>query len=288
MSKLKNVLLNKKRYAGLLHNPKVIIGGGILFVFVFLALFGQWIFPYSTSTDFSNRYAPASAEHWLGTDDMGRDVFRQLVNGCRTCVGIAVLTAAFTTFLGVFIGVLSAYCGGIADKAIQVVTNLFLNVPSFPILLLLSTLITIEDNFTFALVLSIFNWAGLSRSVRAQVISLKERDFIQICKVINMSRMHIIFRELMPNISSYILINFILQMKNAIFGCVGIMTLGLAGFDPSNWGAMLFRAKSAGLINPKVMNFLMKPLVTVCLFQTGATLLAHGLDEFFNPRLQRN
>lgn len=284
--------LKKTKFRGRLNaflsNPKAIIGAVIMLIFIFFAIFGKYIFPYSTTTDFSNRYAKSSFEHILGTDDMGRDVFRQLINGCRTCVGIAFLTALFTTFIGVFIGVFSGFASGFVDKVLQVITNLFLNVPSFPILLLLSTLITIEDQFTFALVLSIFSWAGLSRSVRAQVISLKERDFIQICKVMNMSRMHIIFKELIPNIYSYIIINFILQMKNAIFGCVGIMTLGLAGFDPSNWGAMLFRAKSGGLINPKVMNFMIKPLVTVCLFQTGATLLAHGLDEIFNPRLQKN
>lgn len=278
----------KEKYKLILRNPKAIIGLSILSIFIFLAIFGKYIFPYSQTIDFNNRYQDPSWEHWLGTDDMGRDVFRQLVNGCRTCVGIAVLSACFTTFLGIFFGVLSGYCGGIVDKIMQIINNLFLNIPTFPILLLLSTLITIEDQVTFALVLSIFGWAGLSRSVRAQIISLKERDFIQICKVMNMSKAHIIFKELIPNISSYILINFILQMKDAIFGCVGIMTLGLAGFDPSNWGAMLFRAKSAGLINSKVIAFLLKPLITVCLFETGATLLAHGLDEVFNPRLQKN
>lgn len=288
MNLIKVEKTQRNKYLQIFNNPKALIGGIILSIFIFLALFGQYIFPYSSTTDFANRYAESSAEHWLGTDEMGRDVFRQLVNGCRTCVGIATLTAVFTTFLGVFIGVLSAYSGGFVDKFLQMITNLFLNVPSFPILLLLSTLITIEDQVTFAIVLSIFSWAGLSRSIRAQIISLKERDFIQICKVMNMSKMHIIFKELIPNIFSYIIINFILQMKNAIFGCVGIMTLGLAGFDPSNWGAMLFRAKTAGLINPKAMSFMLKPLITVCLFQTGATLLAHGLDEVFNPRLRKN
>lgn len=269
-------------------NWQAVTGIVIMAIFIFFAIFGKLLFPYSPTTDFANRFQPCSAKHWLGTDEMGRDVFRQLVNGASSGVSIAVLTALFTTFLGVFFGMLSGFVGGITDKILQVITNLFLNIPTFPILLLLSTLVTIEDPLSFAVVLSIFNWAGLSRSVRAQVISLKERDFIDICRVMKMSRMHIIFKELMPNISSYIVINFILQMKGAILGSVGIMTLGLAGFDPTNWGAMLFRARTAGLVNKSVMKFLLKPLVTVCIFQIGATMLANGLDEVLNPRLQSN
>lgn len=269
-------------------NWQAVVGIIIMGIFLFFALFGKLIFPYSPTTDFANRFQAASKEHWLGTDEMGRDVFRQLVNGTQNGVAIAFLTALLTTFLGVFFGMLSGFVGGITDKVLQVVTNLFLNVPTFPILLLLSTLVTIEDPFSFAVVLSIFNWAGLSRSVRSQVISLKERDFIYICQVMKMSRMHIIFKELMPNISSYIIINFILQMKNAILGSVGIMTLGLAGFDPTNWGAMLYRGRTAGLVNKDVMRFILKPLITVCLFQIGATMLANGLDEVLNPRLRDN
>ena len=269
-------------------NWQAVVGIVIMAIFVFFALFGKLLFPYSPTTDFANRFLPSSAEHWLGTDEMGRDVFRQLVNGAASGVSIAVLTALFTSFLGVLFGMISGYVGGLTDKILQLITNLFLNIPTFPILLLLSTLITIEDPLSFALVLSAFNWAGLSRAVRALVISLKERDFIDICRVMKMPRMHIIFRELMPNISSYLIINFILLMKGAILGSVGIMTLGLAGFDPTNWGAMLYRARTAGLVNTNVMIFLLKPLITVCIFQIGATMLANGLDEVLNPRLQNN
>src|SRR5690606_14292156 len=103
-----------------------------------------------------------------------------------------------------------------------------------------------------------------------------------------MSQTHIIFKELLPNIYSYVIVNFVMIMKSAITGSVGIMMLGLAAFEPSNWGAMIHRARVQGLINPDALAFLLKPLVAVVLFQVGALLFANGLDELLNPRLKVN
>ena len=267
-------------------NKKAAIGFCILMFFALMAIFGPIIFPYDPTTNWSNRYADPSAEHWLGTDELGRDIFRQLVHGSRDVLIIAFLTGLITVGIGTVLGMVSGFLGGIVDKILQAITNLFLTVPSFPIMLLLAQLFTIEDPFTFALVLSVWSWAGLCRAVRAQILSLKERDFIQICKVMKMSRFHIIMKELMPNIASYIFINFIGTMKAAITGSMGIMMLGLAAFEPSNWGAMLHRARVQGLVNPKVIRFMMTPLTAIVVFQTGALLFANGMDEVLNPRLK--
>lgn len=255
--------------------------------FILLAVFGPMLFPYDPVTDESSKYLAPSAGHWLGTDNLGRDVFRQLVHGSRDVLTIALLTSVITIILGTVLGMVSGLAGGITDRVISVITNLFLSIPSFPVLLIFASFFTIEDPVSFALVLSLWGWAGLSRAIRAQIHSLKERDFIQICRVMNLSRAHIIFSELMPNIASYILINFIMIMRNAITGSVGIMMLGLAAFQPSNWGAMLLRAKDSGaLLIPEASYFLFAPIVAIMLFQMGSILLAHGLDEALNPRLQ--
>lgn len=269
-------------------NKKAATGFCILMFFVFIAIFGPLIFPYDPTVDYDNRYAPFSWEHWLGTDNLGRDVFRQLVAGSGSVLTIAFLTGVFTVFLGTFLGILSGYAGGVVDKVIQGVTNIVLTIPSFPVMLVLAAIFTIEDPFTFAIVLSAWSWAGLCRAVRAQVMSLRERDFIQICSVMKMSRSHIIIKELMPNIASYILINFIMTMRSAITGSVGIMMLGLAAYDPTNWGSMLSNAQAQGLVNPKVIPVLLAPLITIIIFQAGAILFSNGLDEILNPRLRVN
>ncbi|MGF7144874.1 peptide/nickel transport system permease protein [Anaerotaenia torta] len=276
----------KKMVRIVFSNKKSTAGVIIMLFFVLMAAVGPVLFKYNPVTDEVNKYLAPSAKHWLGTDNLGRDVFRQLVYGSRDVLVIALLTSFITVILGTVMGMVSGLAGGATDKIIGVITNLFLSIPSFPILLIFASFFTIEDPFSFALVLSMWGWAGLSRAIRAQINSLRERDFIQICKVMGLSKAHIIFQELMPNIASYILINFILIMRNAITGSVGIMLLGLASFQPSNWGAMLLRAKDSGaLLIPEAVYFLFAPIVAIMLFQMGSILLAHGLDEALNPRL---
>ncbi|MGN1040793.1 MAG: ABC transporter permease [Candidatus Fimimonas sp.] len=275
-----------KQLKFMFRNAKCTIGFVILAVYFLMAVLGPIVFPYTGQMESENRYAHASWEHPFGTDHLGRDVFTMLLSGSRNMMTIAFLTAVITVLIGVFFGILSGYLGGWVDKAIMFFTNIVLTIPSFPVLMILAALFTINDPFSFALVLSAWGWAGLCRAVRSQILSLRERDFIQICSVMGMSRMHVVFRELMPNISSYVLTNFILIMKNAISGSVGIMLLGLAAYDPTNWGTMIEQARMQGLMNLNAVRMLMYPLVAIVLFQAGAMLFSNGLDEVLNPRLR--
>lgn len=271
------------------HNKKAFAGLIILCLFVFVSLFGKYIFPYDSSPNFDERFAPVSWQHPLGTDNMGRDVFRMMVDGSSSVLGIALLTGVFTVIIGTVIGIVSGLAGGWVDKILQVITNMFLTIPSFPVLLIFGTLFTIDSTFSFAVILSVFSWGGLSRAVRAQIISLKERDYIQICKVLNLSGAHITFKELLPNIMSFICINFIMIIRGAITSSVGIMVLGLANFDPTNWGAILMNAMDYGaLVVPEARMYLFAPIIFIMLFQLGAILFSDGLDEAINPRLRKN
>lgn len=271
-----------------LHNGKALAGAAILFLFLFIGIFGPLLFPYSSAIDYSNYLLPPSWSHPLGTDGLGRDVFRQLIAGTGDVLLVAVLTAAITITIGVTLGLIAGLLGGVVDRIILMVANVFLTIPSLPVFLILAALFTVNDPFSFAIILSIFNWAGLTRAIRSQIISLRERDFIQICTVMNMKKSHVIFKELMPNIGSYIFINFILVMKNAITGSVGIMFLGLAAFQPTNWGAILITAKDFGaLFIPEARLWLISPIACIFAFQMGIILLSNGLDEALNPRLRK-
>ena len=218
-------------------NPKTIAGFVLLMLFVFIAIFGELIFPYNADTDLGNQYLDPSWEHPFGTDWLGRDVFRQVIAGTSSVLEIAFFSAIFTVVIGTVLGIVSGFVGGWVDKIIMGITNIFLSIPSFPVYLLLAAIITIDTPITLALMISIWSWAGLCRAIRVQIMSLKERDFIQICTVMRMSKAHIIFKELMPNVFSYIVINFVMAMRNAIMASVGIMLVGLAAYDPTNWGA---------------------------------------------------
>ena len=270
-------------------NKKAFIGAIILVFFLVLTIFGRIIFPYDDTTSFDKMYLAPSFEHFLGTDRFGRDLFRMIVYGTRDVMEIALYTALLTVGAGTLIGILTGYIGGWFDKIIGVIINLFMSLPSFPILLILSMFITIKDNFTLAIMLSVFSWPGLARSIRAQIVSLKERDFIQICKVMGLSKPHIAFKELLPNIFSFVAINFIGSMKNAITASVGLMTLGLALFEPTNWGGILVDARMSGAMSiPDARLTIIAPIAAIMLFQIGAILFSNGLDEVINPRLREN
>lgn len=267
-------------------NGKTIVGFAILVFFFLVAIFGPLLFPYNSDTDMANSYLMPSWEHPFGTDWLGRDVFRQVIAGTGSVLEIAFYSAVFTVVIGTVLGIVSGYLGGWVDKVIMAVTNIFLSIPSFPIYLLLAAIVTINTPVSLSVIISIWSWAGLCRAVRVQIMSLKERDFIQICTVMHMSKAHIIFRELLPNVFSYIAINFVMAMRNAIMASVGIMLVGLAAYDPTNWGAIINAARTKGLMNVKNIYILLYPLICIIVFQISTLLLANGLDETLNPRLK--
>lgn len=268
-------------------NKKSAIGFSVILFFILIALIGPFLFKYDGLTSGALRYQAPSISHLLGTDYLGRDVLQMLIDGAKGILLIAFFTGLFTVAIGVVIGISSALIGGVYDKLIQLLTNLLLTIPTFPILMILATIITIRDPFTFAIILSVWSWPALSRAVRAQVLSLKESDFIQICQVMNMKKSHIIFKELLPNMAAYILINFIMIMRGAIIGSVGIMMLGVAALEPSNWGAMIYDIMNQGAFYvPSAYAYVLGPIFTIVLFQYGIIMLSNGLDQTFNPRLQ--
>ena len=268
-------------------NPKSAFGFSIILLFVIIGIIGPLIWPYSSTVDTSQAYLPPSAEHPFGTDWMGLDIFKQLIKGTKDVLKVAFYTAFISVFIGTVLGILSGYLGGWIDKVVTLLCNIFLSVPSFPVYLMLAALFTINSPIVMALVISVFSWAGLARAIRVEITSLKERDFIQICRVMNMSNGHIIFKELFPNITSYIVVNFVLILRGAILASVGIMLVGLASYNPTDWGAIMQAARSRGLMNINNVIIMLYPLVAILLFQASALLLSEGLDEVVNPRLRR-
>lgn len=275
----KTIYANKKAFTGFI----------ILAIFLFFTLFGRLIFPYDSATNYSEMYLRPSSKHWLGTDGLGRDLFKMMVYGTKDVMEIAFYTAILTVGLGCVIGIISGYFGGWFDRIISLIINLFMSLPTFPILLIMSMFLTIRDNFTLALLLAIFAWPGLARAIRSQIISLKERDFIQICSVMGLSKGHIAFKELLPNIFSYVAISFISSMRNGITASVGMMTLGLALYEPTNWGGIIINARNSGALSiPAARMCIIAPIVAIMIFQIGSILFSNGLDELVNPRLRGN
>ncbi|SHE97732.1 peptide/nickel transport system permease protein [Caldanaerobius fijiensis DSM 17918] len=269
-------------------NKRALAGFIILFAFLIMALVGPFFVKLDMTARFDQRFQWPSAKHILGTDYVGRDVFAQIVHGSRDVLIIAFLAALFTTFLALLIGMISGFAGGKVDIVLMLITNIMLTIPSFPVMMILSALIRIQDPVTFAIVLSIWSWGGLARAVRSQVMSLKQRDFIEAAKLMDLPVFHIVFNELLPNMTSYIAVNFIFIMRGAITASIGLMLLGLIPFSPTNWGMMLNLAisQSGGVFDPNALFYVLSPIVCIILFQLGCLFFAYGMDEVLNPRLR--
>lgn len=228
----------------------------------------------------------ADQRHILGTDYIGRDIFAQIVHGSRDVLTVGFLAAIFAILIGFTIGALAGFIGKQVDSLLMLITNLFLTIPSFPIMLILSVFIPIKNPVVMSCILALWGWPGLARAIRAQILEIKQRGFIVVCRVMGLNNMYIIFREVLPNMVSYLAINFITIMQSSIVASVGIMMLGFAPYTPTNWGVMLNSAIRQGLTNPDATYYLLSPIVCLTLFQMGCIFFASGIDDALNPRLR--
>jgi len=168
------------------------------------------------------------------------------------------------------------------------ITDIIMTIPGLPLLIVLSTVIRIYDPWMIGVLISIRWWTGLARSIRSQVLSIRQREFIEAAKVLGMRTYHIVFKEIMPNLMSYIAINFIFAAIGAIYASVGLYFLGVLPINTYNWGVMLNMAyKQAGaLMATNTMHYILAPILAIVMLQTGLILLSYALDEIFNPRLR--
>jgi peptide/nickel transport system permease protein len=224
----------------------------------------------------------------LGTDHVGRDTFQQIVHGSRDVLLAAFFAGIFTTAIAILVGMLAGLHGGMIDAILMLLTNVILTVPSLPIMMIIAAVWKVEDPVRLGLLLSIWTWGGLARGIRSQILSLKEREFIEAARALGLPTFYIVFRELLPNVMPFVAINFFSIMRGAITASVGLMFLGLIPFKATNWGMMLnFAAWQAGAIYvPKALFYFGSPMACIILFQLGAFFFASGLDEVLNPRLR--
>nr|WP_319472943.1 ABC transporter permease [uncultured Sphaerochaeta sp.] len=258
----------------------------LLMLIILMSIFGPIWFPLDTISDPSMLLMPPSSEHILGTDHLGRDVWAQIVSGGRELLIMSFLTAIIAVVLGITLGSLSALVGGKFDEMLLFFADVWLTIPRFPLLVVLSGFFTL-DATSLAIVLAILSWAGLYRTVRAEVLSLRNRDFVEVAFMLDMGKLHIIFKEVLPNMMGFVVANFTLLMRAAIYAQVGLVFLGLLPLD-QNWGVMINVAWNQGVIyNPDAIWFLLAPTIVICLLILSLVWISRSMEEFFNPALQK-
>lgn len=226
----------------------------------------------------------------LGTDNFGRDVLTELVSATRVSLQIGLVAGLIATVIGLTLGLLSGYVGGFVDDLIMFITNLFIVIPPFVLLILISFSIGQEQRgaFTIAVVIGLTSWVWTARAVRSQVISLRNRDHVNLSKLSGHSIVHIILSDILPYIMSYVIMALILQISSGILAEAGLSILGLGPRTTEvptlglmmNW-AMIYQAHILG-------NWwaYMPVLVTIALITFSMNLMNTGMDQVFNPALR--
>ena len=255
--------------------------------FVLLAFLGPLVVPLHNAVSIPDVYKTPSLDHPLGTDFQGRDVLNQIVYGGRDILSVAFLAAFFSTAIAVTFGALGATVGGKVDAFILSLADIVLTVPHLIVLIVVAAVFRPNSFLVLAVLLASLQWAGLLRQVRAQVLSLKEREYVEAARSLDLGLFHIIFREMLPNMASYIAIHFIFAMTSAVYAQVGLTVLGIVPLSGANWGVMLYLAQTQGaLYFSDSFWYILSPILAIVLFQLSLVALASGLEDVFNPRLR--
>lgn len=264
------------------------VGLCILVAFLLMAVVGPLLLEVPPA-DYLHRLQGPSAKHWLGTDYSGKDTLVQLVLGAKDVLLVAFYAGLISITIACLVGILSGLLGGKVDAVLMLLANVIITIPNFPVTMILSMVIAVDNAFMFGLVLSIQSWAGLAKAIRSQVLVIRNREFIEASRILGMSKWNIIFNDVIPNIISYIAVNFISMMKEAIMAAVGLMYLGLVPFKGNHWGMMiqLSLTASGAIMGSGAIVYFLAPVMCIILFQLGCYLFATGLDEALNPRLRR-
>jgi peptide/nickel transport system permease protein len=275
---LRPMLKNRKSLCGLL---------GLLF-FVGMATVGPLIVPLQIGMEFGRRYLPPSLEHPLGTDYFGNDILQQLVHGAPTTLGLAATIALFATLIATVVGVASGYVGGVAGRALDFLTSIFLTIPSFPAMLILFVALGETHWLVAAAVMALWMWAGAAKSIKAAVYRVRFAPFVEAAENLNLGTPHILFKEIMPHVVPYIFINFVSTFRAALEASVGLMFLGALKYNPLHWGVMLNLAifQTGSIYIARAIHYPLSIMAFVALLLFFTTLLSYGVEEAFRPELR--
>lgn len=228
-----------------------------------------------------------SAEFPLGTDALGQDILTMLIHATPTMLLMLASGAVFATVVATVVGTVSGYKGGLVDDVLTMITDVTLTIPGLPLIIVLAATIEPKNPLVIGVLLTINAWAGLARSLRSEVLSLREANYVESSRLMGVPTWKIILDDILPNLMPFILINFMNAGRTVIFNSVGLYFLGILPFSSLNWGVMLDMAVSNNaLLTLTALHWVLFPTIVIVLLSYGLILLSQGMDRLFNPRVR--
>jgi peptide/nickel transport system permease protein len=286
----------KRAFTALTRTRRGQIGFVLLALFLIMALFGPFLAPQdpnaasSFSTSGAQNLASPSSAHLLGTDEQGRDVLSEVLYAARISLAVGLAAALISTLLGALIGIIAGYFGGWVDRILMAVDDWVLVIPFIPTAIVIASLLGRRaDNWPLGresvliLVIGGLGWAGTSRIVRSQVLTLRERDYVQRARVLGSRDRTIMARHILPGVLPLVLANAVLFISVSVLAETTLAFLGLGDTQNFSWGQMLNSAYDSGAMTQAKWAYFIPPGLCVTLLAMGFSLVGYGLEEIVNP-----
>jgi peptide/nickel transport system permease protein len=268
-------------------NRKVTAGFVVVGFFVLLALCGPLLAPQDPTAFSDDILASPSAAHWLGTTLSGQDVLAQVVDGARASMALGFIAGAITTIISVAVGLISGYYGGWLDEIFQLATNVFLVLPTLPLAILLAVYLPFNGTLTLGIVIVVTGWSWGARVLRAQTLSMCNRDYVEAARARGEGSLRIIFFEIFPNEISLVAAELLGTIIYAILAETGLEYIGLGNLSGISWGTMLYFAQNGSALLQGAWWWFLPPGMCLALLGAGLAFLNYGIDEVANPRLRK-
>lgn len=271
-----------------LRNRKLVVGFGVTLLMLLFALVGPFFADHGP-LDFGGQIslAPTTKDgYWFGTTLLGQDVYAQFVQGLRLAFLVGLLGGGIAAGIGMLVGFVAGYRGGLVDEVLNMLTNIVLVIPTFALLLVIAAYLQVHSVVTEAIFVGCTSWPWAARALRAQTFSLVSRDFIGLARLSGSSSWRIIFKEIAPNMSSYLVMMFILLFGNAILIAATLDFIGLGPANTISLGMMMQLSVQNAALQLHLWWWFVPPGLAIMAIVGSLYVMNVGLDEVFNPRLR--
>jgi peptide/nickel transport system permease protein len=269
-----------------LRNWKFVLGAGVVITFLAMAVFGPLLTDHTPLEFTGPTDQPPSADYWFGTTSFGQDVYSQFVYGLRAAFLVGAVGGGIAWLIGATVGFTAGYRGGAIDDVLTMLTNVVLVIPTLAILIIVAAYLEVHSYATEAVLIGLTSWPWAARAVRAQTFSLKTREFVDVARLSGRSTRQIITTEIGPNMSSYLLMMFILLFGGAILIGASLDFLGLGPSESISLGLMMNNSFLASALLLGSWWWFLPPGLGIIAVVGGLYVMNVGLDEIFNPKLR--
>lgn len=266
-----------------------IVGTIIVAIYVFMGTVGVLVFERPSPNEGTPNAPPFETMALpLGTDALGQGIFRSLVYATPTMLLMVLSGGVFAIFVASIVGITAGYKGGRVDTLLMGVSDMMIALPGLPLVMVITTIFAPRSAILVGILLAINQWAGLARTLRSQVLTLREESYVEAARVMGLPTYRIIIDDIVPGLMPYILISFVNAARAVIFGSVALYFLGVLPFSNFNWGVMMNIANDQGnaLVVPAYRHTILFPMLAIVGLSMGLVLIAQAADRLFNVRLR--